>query len=89
MSPLHAFAEKIKSLKETEHSKASWEVGQDKIKFLAHMRKKEIDRIFKINMPKELDERLKYTLQKTFKFLFGRLGNESYTRFLKEKSVIA
>jgi len=50
-------------------------------------RKKELDRLFKQNIGKELDERLKSNLLKAFNFLFGKIGPETHTRFLREKTV--
>jgi len=50
-------------------------------------RRKEMDRIFKQNLGRELDDRLKANLLKIFHFLFGKAGPETYSRFLREKSV--
>lgn len=59
----------------------------EKLKALSAAQKKEADRLIKQNLSKELDERLKSNLQKTFMFLFGRQGQDSLSKFIREKTV--
>ena len=62
-------------------------MGMEKLRAILASRKRELDRLFKQNLGKELDERLKGNLLKAFIFLFGKIGPESHTRFIREKTV--
>ena len=61
----------------------------EKLKGLAASQKKEAERLIKQNLSKELDDRLRSNLQKTFLFLFGRQGQDSLSKFIRDKTVIA
>lgn len=71
-----------------EHNNIIWEQGMEKLKALSASQKKEADRLIKQNLSKELDERLKSNLQKTFLFLFGRQGQDSLSKFIRDKTVM-
>ncbi len=70
-----------------DHHQIVWDLGHEKLRTLMATRKKELDRLFKQNIGKELDERLKSNLLKAFNFLFGKIGPETHTRFIREKAV--
>lgn len=71
-----------------DHNKIVWDQGMEKLKAIFAMQKKELDRLIKLSLGKELDDRLRSSLQKALLFLFGRLGQESFIRFLREKTVL-
>ena len=59
------------------------------IKRLDALKKGEIARLFRTNLPRHLDERSKETLKKVFRYAFGKKDAEDlFTNFLKEKKVI-
>lgn len=69
-------------------SKLGIDYVTEQIRVLDAMKKNEIARIFKQYISKNIDDRLKNFLMKTFRYLFGkREGEELFMKFVKEKRV--
>ena len=68
--------------------KAGIDYVTEQIGIMDTMKKNEIARIFKQYISKNIDDRLKNFLMKTFRYLFGkREGEELFMKFVKEKRV--
>lgn len=76
------------SIESKDNMKNFADQASEMVKKLEALKKAEIARLFKVNLAKHLDDRLKEYLRKVFRYAFGKKDSEELlSKFMKEKRV--